>query len=71
MDYEEHYDESHMKPKEMMRYTMHNLAYRIAHNHVDPSHCGYCLHGSGCNRPGRSHYRNKKNWKALRKTQHK
>ena len=49
MDYEEKFDESFMRPRNLMRFTMHNLIYRIAHNKVDPSRCGYCLHGSGCN----------------------
>ena len=50
MDYEEKFEESLMRPRNLMRFTMHNLVYRIAHNKVDPSQCGYCLHGSGCNR---------------------
>ena len=66
MDYEEKFEESRLQPRDLMRYTMHNLTYRIAHNKVDPSLCGYCLHGSGCNRRKVS----PKSWKAKRKNQY-
>jgi len=71
MDYEDLYDVSRMQPRDRMRYTTCNMIYRISHNKVDPSHCGLCLHGSGCNRPGKNHYRNNKNWKQHRKAQFK
>jgi hypothetical protein len=57
------------RPRDTFNRTTDNRTYAVLHNRVCPSHCGYCLLGRGCNRPGKGGY--SRSWKKHRKTKYK